>query len=351
LTELRDKAARGDSIAMVWPSAQTGGGGKPSRASLTPTADRPRKKPRKSGSISAMAASAITGRARSAESLESVRWNRALLETGGLILALVVIAGVIVYLSWPYSQSELYRKAEALMSSSKRSDWVTARDEYLEKLDERFPDHPYREQTRKWRDKIALEDAERRAGFLNGPLPTEPANTAERAFKIANAVAVEATRRNDDLGALEQWRKLAEVLKTDDPDDRGWHLLALRRAEGLDNAIKDRRQIVLKLMDDAEVAFRAGRTKEATAIKNKLIDDYSRYTDLSDLFPPPPANTPGTPATGAGTSRHPETSSPSPPLPPTTPESLPPAAPAPTPSKASAELPAKSKPKTPSSEP
>ena len=47
------------------------------------------------------------------------------------------------------------------------------------------------------------------------------------------------------------------TLKTDDPNDRGWYLLALRRAEALDTAIKDRRQIVLKLLEDAEVAFRS----------------------------------------------------------------------------------------------
>ena len=43
------------------------------------------------------------------------------------------------------------------MASSKRTDWHEARDEYLDKLDQRFPNHPYREQIQKWRDKIALK--------------------------------------------------------------------------------------------------------------------------------------------------------------------------------------------------
>ncbi len=61
--------------------------------------------------------------------------------------------------------------------------------------------------------------------------------------------------------------------------------------------IKDRRQIALKLLEDAEIAFRSGRPNEALTIKSKLFDDYSRYKDLADLFPATPANVPGSPAT------------------------------------------------------
>ena len=72
------------------------------------------------------------------------------------------------------------------MASSRRSDWMTARDEYLEPLDERFPNHPYREQTRKWRDKILLDDAESRAKVLTSGLKislTEPANQCRAAVR------------------------------------------------------------------------------------------------------------------------------------------------------------------------
>ena len=188
LDALRDKAARGDAIAMVWPAAEPAGA--KLRDSSVPATDRSRKKPRKSGSLSALSPSALTNRGQAADGLESSRWNRAALETGALVLALLLVAGIIVYFSWPYSQDELYRKAEALMASSKRSDWKEARDEYLDKLDQRFPNHPFREQIQKWRDKIALEDAERRAPYLNGPVPTDLANSAERSFKITNALAL-----------------------------------------------------------------------------------------------------------------------------------------------------------------
>jgi hypothetical protein len=298
LGELRDKAARGGSIAMVWPSTQPARA-KASAAGSAPATYQPKKKTRKSGSVPAGSPSSNTNQGRAADGSESSRWNRAALETGALVLALFVVAGIIVYASWPYSAEQLYHKAEALMASTKRGDWLEARDEYLDKLDQRFPDHPYREQVQKWRDKISLEDAERRGSVLSSPIKnslTEPATNPERLFKVTNAVADEASGRGDDLAARDQWQKMAGQLKPEEPEDRRWYLLALHRAETLDRAMQDRRQIVIKLLSEADIAFRAGRTNEAITIRSKLFDDYSRYKDLSDLFPAQPANVPEAPA-------------------------------------------------------
>jgi hypothetical protein len=90
-------------------------------------------------------------------------------------------------------------------------------------------------------------------------------------------------------------------------------LLALHRAEVLDNTMKDRRQVALKLLQDAENAFREGRPREAMTIRRKLFDDYSRYTDLADLFPSPQGNVPEAPAPVP--SPQPDASSPSQPAP------------------------------------
>jgi eukaryotic-like serine/threonine-protein kinase len=328
LGELRDKAARGEAIAMVWPSAHPTRA-KPTASGSAATTDLPRKKTRKSGLGTGRSSSANTNQGRAADGLESSRWSRAALETGALVLALVVVAGIIVYASWPYSEAQLYHKAEALMASPKRTDWLEARDEYLDKLDQRFPDHPYREQTRKWRDKILLEDAERRGSVLSSALKnslTEPATSAERLFKISYAVADDASKRGDDLAARNQWQKMAGELKPNDPEDRLWYLLALERAETLNRTMQDRRQIVLKLLEDADMAFRVGRPNEAITIRAKLFDDYSRFKDLADLFPTPPVNSPE--ASGAATSPQPVAPGPSQPAP-STPEAKPSATPAP----------------------
>ena len=45
------------------------------------------------------------------------------------------------------------------MASNDPLDWIRAREEYLDPLDRRFPDHPYKAQTEAWRDRIDLRDA------------------------------------------------------------------------------------------------------------------------------------------------------------------------------------------------
>ena len=105
---------------------------------------------------------------------------------------------------------------------------------------------------------------------------------------IANELAAGASSRGDDLTAIRQWQELAEQLKPDDPDERKWYLLALHRVEQLENAIKDRRQYVEKQLELAEAAFHGRPTRGGDAIKSKLVEQFSRYTDLADLFPATP---------------------------------------------------------------
>ena len=140
------------------------------------------------------------------------------------------------------------------MASTRRSDWKTARDEYIQDLDDRFPDHPYQQQTREWRDKILLEDAEKRGENLASGLNisfTKPSNDTERKFVIANQSAAKFAESGDELGAVAIWQKMADQLaeaakphKNGDPEERQWYLLALRRVVELDNRIKDRREFV-----------------------------------------------------------------------------------------------------------
>ena len=173
------------------------------------------------------------------------------------------------------------------MASSRRTDWLTALDDYIKPLEERFPDNPYREQTRKWRDKILVDEAESRGRNLTSGLDislTRPRDNAERKFVIAHQLAAGSQGRSDDLTAISQWRDFAEQVKADDPDERKWHLLALQNIAQLENAINDRRQYVMKQWQLADAALQAGRLDEATTIKNKLVDQFSRYTDLADIF-------------------------------------------------------------------
>ena len=304
LTELRDRAERGDSIAMVWPSP----GGDSARASPAAGAsaalgsaaapEKSRKKSRKSGATGGTARSAIGSRPGSDSDLRYSWLNRSTIEITLLTLALLAIGGFIAYWVWPPSAEYLFKQAEVLMASSRRADRFTARDEYIKELDRRFPTSPYREQTRKWLDQILLEDAENRAKVLASGAKTsfsEPANDAERKFVIAHELALVASELKDDLTAIRQWQEFARQVNPDDPDERQWHLLGLHRANQLENAIKDRHQYIEKQIELANIADRTGRHDEALMIKSKLVEQFSRFTDLVDIFGSAPPAT-GTPA-------------------------------------------------------
>jgi serine/threonine-protein kinase len=359
LTELRDKAVRGERIPMVWPTPGSAEANPPRAGAVpaeTPSAPRPKKKARKATILSTLTGSFFTTRSRATRGeTDEAETSRAGLETLLLLAALAGLGGLIVYLVWPPGQEALYKRAEALMASSHRSDWITARNEYLEPLDRRFPNNPYREQTTRWRDKILLDEAESRADILAAPVRTkfsQPNTDAERKFVIAQTVAAEASRRGDDLAAVEQWKDLASKLKPDDKDERPWHLLARDHAEKLEAAIHDRRRFVEEQFRLADEAMRTGRTNHAIAIRSKLVEQYAGYTDLADLFPgvaaqpgagPSSSGSPSTPARGGAVpGNSPSASEPGKPATPPAPGQAPPARPEGAPPPPSTESPAES---------
>jgi hypothetical protein len=331
LTELRDKASRGDSIAMVWPSSKHGG--KSARDSAKggfaavvnsafsgdDTSTPIKKKTRKSGGTSRGT------RDRTVVEGDN-RWlDRSKLETAGLFAVLIAIGGFIVYLIWPRNELYLYRHAEELMASSSPSDWKRARDEYIKELDDRFPNHSHQDQIRGWRDKILLEEAESRGGVISSGLDlviTRPKNDTERKFLVVNQIAKKACEFGDELAAGREWQKMADELreagkphKGSDPDERQWYLLASRRVQELENRIKDRRELVLERRSAAQAALRAGRPTEAVTIQSQLVEEFGKYTDVADLLQPAASATgPGTaepvPAAKTAPSREPEPSAP-----------------------------------------
>jgi serine/threonine-protein kinase len=315
LTELKRRVEEGKSVKMVW-SRDGNAPLNPVRLGAVPSSRGPSTDPtprsrdaagkstRNRGTGPNENASSLTSRFRiSRHDGEPGLLSRGTLETLGLILALVAMGGFMVYWAWPPGAEYLYQHAKPLMESTKRHDWLTALDEYIEPLDKRFPNHPHREETAAWRDKIKLDEAESRSRIITSPVKTalnETANNAERQYVITHAVAAEATKRHDDLEALNQWQTLAATLNPDDPEERPWQLLARKRAADLEHKMKDRRELVLRQLELVEKAFRMGRPVEATTLRAKLVEDFGDWTDLADLFGPmpdrePPAETPKKP--------------------------------------------------------
>ncbi len=274
LTDLRDKASQGDTAPMVVPTeGDTVSLASSSSATPNTTATEPPKKTKtKSKSRRRFALPAL---------------NRATLEVSLLVLVLVACLGFVAYMLWPPSAAYLHRRAARLMESSRRADWIEARKSYIDPLDRDFPNHPYREQTRAWRDRILLDEAGERARRLESPVRTrftEPQTTGEHEYVEAYALASEASGRGDDQAAIQDREEMAHRLKPDDTEQRPWFLLAQRRAEDVRKAIAERREIVIRQLNDAERARQLGETQKALTIQANIMTHYGRYGEVADLL-------------------------------------------------------------------
>lgn len=274
LTELRDKANKSEPVKMVWPTRPDG---TVAVDAIPPRPPAPgTKKSRKT-------------RALSTYDFGGTRPGRRAVETAGLVAALIAVSGAIAYVVWPPGEAYLYRHANELMASKSRADWITARDEYIEPLDRRFPHHPYHEQTRAWLDTILLRDTEGRAGRLDSPVKTplnEPNTPIEHHYVATSGRAAELVKNKDDLGVVRVWEDFSKLLNHDDKDERGWYLLAQKRLQEMGQAIETRRKFVADEIKRASDLFQGGRFEDATAIKNNVRKEYGAYTSLQPILPP-----------------------------------------------------------------
>src|SRR5262249_36977717 len=181
------------------------------------------------------------------------------------VVVLVAIVGFTTYALWPPSAEYLFHQAELLMASADPHDWQTARDEYLEPLDRRFPDHPYKSTTRSWRDKILVTEIEGRAKMLEAKAGTkfnEPKNEVEARWVGYHAAATAAHGAGGDEKAANAWEDLARSYKADAESERGWHLMARARAGELRKEMAVRRGVVEGLVAEAKHATLQGNRDE-----------------------------------------------------------------------------------------
>ncbi len=281
LTELREKFERGDHIPMVWEKvkdlnpSRTGAAGSSSAAlgAASTTAGAEVKKPRK----------------KRKKASESGLSRILILEVSLLLTALVLIGGAIGYFVWPPGADYLYRQADALMASDKRSDWLVAVDDFIDPLDRRFPNHPYRDKTRAWRDKILLDEADGRAVYLESEVKTkfsQPQNQVEERFVGFSSRAAAALKRGDKPAAAKTWDEFTtELSKTAEaPDARKWMLLANRRAEELKREVVHARELVAEQVLKARAAAMAGQAGEASDIQAALLKTYGADLSVRDLL-------------------------------------------------------------------
>ena len=269
LRDLKEKAERRESVKMVRPELGSIGS-MPTRAGaekLDDAGPRPSKK-----------------RGKKARRRE---WR----VTTGLVGAFVAVAGLLTYLLWPPGAPYLHRHAAALMASPDPFDWLRARDEYLEPLERRFPQHPYRADTEAWRDRIDLRDATRRALILEKPNLTgfsKPQNEAEALYQNAFNEAEAALKLHHDLDAQALWSRMVEQLdRGEGRADRGWSLLAQSKVAEIGRGVATRRENVARLLQKAAVPeAMAGNGKARQYAREVLTDVVARfkmYPDVGDM--------------------------------------------------------------------
>jgi tetratricopeptide (TPR) repeat protein len=229
------------------------------------------------------------------------RWRQRL-ETTGLVVLLAAIVGAAYYFLQPESAESLFQKAEILMASQEPEDWATARSRYIAKLEERYPDHPYKKETRAWRDQVLLHEVQRRA--KNIIRLKNPTNDNERDFENCNAEVTAAIEEGNTLRAAQAWRTFASHLEPDkSEDDRQWFLLADSSAKALLQEIKERTEQVTTLLNKAEILERQGESGEARRLLEQVIERFGKYKEIRKLLPagipgprtPEPSETPATP--------------------------------------------------------
>ncbi len=177
------------------------------------------------------------------------------------------------------------------MASADPTDWIRARDEYLDPLDHRFPKHPFREETEVWRDRIDLRDATRRAEILEKPnlaAFSKPKTEAEALYQVSFTEADAALKLHHDGDAEAIWSQHGQA--TDQPEGRtyrGWILIARGKADELAKTIATRRETVAGLLQKAVIpdalAGNEAARKYAHDVLADLVNRFAAYPDVADL--------------------------------------------------------------------
>lgn len=298
LSELREKAERGEPIPMVYGQI-----GAPARLGPTPssksTANPPAAETLDLTATSAAAPSAAPRKKKRKAKSRSINLAEHL-GTIGLAAAGLVVAALIIYVLLPPGAQTLYRRADALMKSEQHSDWRLAKREAIDELTRRFPEHRKAE-VQAWNKKIALDVADGRAYALEHPnllKGTRPKTEVEELFLNTSRKAEEAAKLGLETESLAAWKHMHATL-TDQLakfsaglsdkerfEALGWQQLAKARAEAVEKVLAKRRQAVLEELKLAQAAANAGKSEAALSLYRKILAKYGTSPDLADLLGP-----------------------------------------------------------------
>ncbi|MCI0456926.1 MAG: protein kinase [Gemmataceae bacterium] len=121
-----------------------------------------------------------------------------------LVPALALVLGILVWTFWPVSAEALFERGKELMESRDLGDKERAWREYLGPLEERFPDHPYKEEVAQYRRQ--LEEARARAAA------EPPPGEAQRFYLQGERLRLEGK----EAEARRVWKGVVDVFGGDE---------------------------------------------------------------------------------------------------------------------------------------
>jgi hypothetical protein len=187
-----------------------------------------------------------------------------------LVTLFLLTLGTIVWTFWPVSPETLFRRGATLMASDNPNDWQTAWREYLQPLQDQFPDNPHHDEVEEFRKKIDAWEADRRAAEALRDL--DRMSEAQWFYQEG----LRRWQRGDEAGARGIWRALVRAFK-EVPSESKWVSLAEKE---LEKAPDDKPTIERKWAPVREAVKRAkelqaeGKQREATEILQGLKELY-----------------------------------------------------------------------------
>ncbi len=193
-------------------------------------------------------------------------------QTWFLVLCLACVIGFVTWSVWPLGEQRLYEEAKTLMASENIDDWRTAREKYIEPLQERFPNSQYNPEVREWLDRIEMDLALRQATSRK-ERGIDPRSVAEAQFMEA--------RDFEDFGDLAfadtKYAQLIESIQGNE-EARPFRLLAEKHRAQIADRQND------PLTTSVEFVNQQLREAESLFLDDKLLEAQKIWRRINSLY-------------------------------------------------------------------
>jgi serine/threonine protein kinase len=182
-----------------------------------------------------------------------------------VLATLFVVCVVLIILGlWPKSAESIFRQGEKLMQSDNPKNWEKANDDYFDSLDEKYPDHPYKEQVAQFRERLK----DYRAQLVAEKQAKQEAPLSEARWFYLRGLRLR--QQGDEQAANDVWRELVACFR-DVPAELPWVRLAEHELAHPTEAIGDGRwRTVHAALQRAEDLRKDNKQDEANTIYQNL---------------------------------------------------------------------------------